>query len=127
VSPEWLRPGKKIEILGEPTTFGPVSAMLSAGADGFTVSLSHRFRQPPKHVVIRLPWFYEVRAAEADGRPLAIADGKLSVGPETREIKVTGRFRPSAAELSFERTVVQYKQEYRKRYAEFLRTGAIRP
>ena len=78
-------------------------------------------------MVIRVPWFYETRAAEADGRRLAIADGRLSVAPDTREIKVTGRLRPSAAELSFERTVVQYKQEYRKRYAEFLRTGAIRP
>jgi hypothetical protein len=127
VSPEWLRPGKKIEIAGAPTTFGPASAVLSAGADGFTVSLSHRFRRPPQHVVIRVPWFFEAQTAEADGRPLAIADGKLSVGPDAREIKVTGRFRPSTSDLSFERTVAQYKQEYRKRYAEFLRTGTIRP
>ena len=127
VSPDWLRPGKKIEIAGEPTTFGPVSALLSAGADGFTVALSNRFRQPPKHVVIRLPWFYEVQAAEADGHVLTIANGELRLAPNTREIKVKGCIRPSAPELSFERTVAQYKQEYRKRYADFLRTGAIQP
>jgi hypothetical protein len=127
VSPEWLRPGKKIEILGEPTTFGPVSAVLSAGADGFTVALSHQFRQPPQHVVIRVPWFYEVQATEADGRPLPVTEGRLVLAPGTRQIKVKGRFKPSAPELSFERTVQEYQQEYRKRYADFLRTGAIQP
>jgi hypothetical protein len=40
---------------------------------------------------------------------------------------VKGRFRPSTPDLSFERIVNQYKQEYRKRYADFLRTGAIQP
>jgi len=127
VSPEWLRPGKKIEIAGEPTTFGPVSAVLSAGADGFTVAMSHGFRQPPQHVVIRVPWFYEVQAAEADGRPLPVTEGRLVLTPGTREIHVKGRFKPSASELSFERAVQEYQQEYRKRYAEFLRTGTIQP
>jgi hypothetical protein len=127
VSPEWLRPGKKIEIRGEPTSFGPLSAVLSAGAEGFTVTLSHRFRQPPKHVVIRLPWFYEVQAAEADGQSLTIANGELRLAANTRDIRVKGRFLPSTPELSFERIVAQYKQEYQKRYADFLRTGAIPP
>jgi hypothetical protein len=125
VSPDWLRPGKRIEILGEPTTFGPVSAVLSAGADGFTVQLSPRFRDPPQHVVLRLPWFYEVQAAEADGRAIPITEGKLVVAPGTRDVKVKGHIRPSTPDLSFERTVAQYKQEYQKRYADFLRTGAI--
>ena len=78
-------------------------------------------------MVIRLPWFYEVQAAEADGRALRISEGKLIVAPSTHEVKVKGQFRPSAPDLSFERTVAQYKQEYRKRYADFLRTGAIQP
>jgi hypothetical protein len=30
-------------------------------------------------------------------------------------------------ELSFERTVTEYKREYGKRYADFLRTGMIQP
>ncbi len=127
VSPEWLKPGKKIEVVQEPTSFGPVSAVLSAAADGWEVKLFHGFRQPPAHVVIRVPWFYEVQAAEADGHALPVNNGKLVIAPDTRQIKVHGRIKPSAPELSFERTVAAYKQEYGKRYAEFLRTGTIRP
>jgi len=124
VSPDWLQPGKQIEVRGEPTTFGPVSAILKAGAEGWEVKLDHRFRQPPQRVVIRVPWFYDLRTAEADGRPLPIAEGKLVVGPNTRQIKVAGRIRPGTPPMSFERTVEEYKAEYRKRYEQFLRSGS---
>ena len=49
------------------------------------------------------------------------------LGPATREINVKGRISPGAPELSFDRTVEDYKREYRQRYQEFLRTGTIRP
>jgi hypothetical protein len=127
ISPDWLKPGKKIEVVQEPTTFGPISALLSASAEGWEVTLSHGFRQPPQHVVIRVPWFYEVQAAEADGHALPVSDGKLVIAPNTRNIKVKGRIKPSVPELSFERTVTEYKREYGKRYADFLRTGMIQP
>ena len=77
--------------------------------------------------MIRVPWFYEVQAAEADGRTLPVSEGKLVVAPTTREIQVKGRFKPSAPKLSFERAVADYQHEYRKHYEEFLRTGNIEP
>ena len=72
---------------------------------------------------MRVPWFYEVQAATADGRPIQATGGRLVVGPATREINVKGRISPGAPELSFDRTVEDYKREYRQRYQEFLRTG----
>ena len=95
LSPEWLKPGKKIEVVREPTTFGPISALLSAGAEGWQVKLSQGFRQPPEHVVIRVPWFYEIQAVEADGRALSVSDGRIVIAPNTREIKVKGRIKSS--------------------------------
>ena len=78
-------------------------------------------------------WCFACRGSTRFRRPRPTAGRSPSrtenfvVAPGTREIKVKGRFRPSAPDLSFERTVAQYKQEYRKRYADFLRTGAIQP
>jgi hypothetical protein len=40
---------------------------------------------------------------------------------------VKGRRRAGAPALSFDRAVQEYQREYRARYAEFLRTGKIRP
>jgi len=125
VSPDWLQPGKSIEVVNEPTTFGPVSAVLRAGAGGLEIRLGHRFRQPPQHVVIRIPWFYEAQAAEADGRPVPIAEGKVLLDPGTRHIAIRGRIRPGTPPMSFQETIAAYQREYQKRYREFLRKGTI--
>ena len=125
VSPDWLGPGKTIEIVKEPTTSGPVSAELRAGAEGLEMGLDPRFRQPPERTMIRIPWFYEVQAAEADGSPVPVAEGALAVGPGARHIKIRGRIRPGTPPLSYEETVAAYKREYRARYEKLLRTGII--
>lgn len=127
VSPAWLEPGRTIEVVNEPTTFGPVSAVLRATGDGLTISLSHRFRQAPRQLVIRIPWFYDARQATVDGQPAAIADGKLRIAPSAREVQLKGAIRPGTPELSFDATVAAYKQEYARRYQEFLSTGKAGP
>lgn len=131
VSPAWFQPGKALQAINEPTEFGPVSvdSRINSTFDAWdwVVKLSNNFWQPPAHVVMRIPWFYEVRAAEADGRPLQVKDGQLVLSPTTREVKVRGQIKPGTPDLSFERAVENYKQEYRRRYEEFLRTGAVRP
>jgi hypothetical protein len=127
LSPAWMQPGKVIEVNNEPTTFGPVDAKLSASTAGWEVKLSNRFREAPKHIVISVPWFYEVQKAEADGKPIQASDGKLVLSPTVRTVTVSGRFKPGTPEMSFERAVKDYQREYKQRYAEFLRTGKIRP
>jgi hypothetical protein len=124
VSPEWLKQGKKIEVVEEPTTFGPVSAVLTTQVGGFEVRLSNRFRQAPEHVVIPVPWFYEATSAEADGRPVEIKEGRILLSTSTKEVVVKGRKKEGAEELSYERAVENYKREYTQRYQEFLRTGS---
>jgi hypothetical protein len=131
VSPEWFQPGKTLEAINEPTEFGPVSvhSRINSKFDdwGWVVKLSNKFWQPPAHVVIRIPWFYEVQAVEADGRPAQVKDGQLVLPAGTQEVKVRGRIKPGMPEMSFERTAEDYRQEYRKRYEEFLRTGVTQP
>jgi len=125
LSPDWLQSGKVIEVNNEPTTFGPVSAILSSSANGWEVKLSNKFRKAPAHLIMRVPWFYEVQKVEADGKPIKIKGGEIVLSPKVRTLNVSGRFKPGAQEMSFERTVKDYQQEYKKRYEEFLRTGMI--
>jgi len=128
LSPAWLEPGKSVEVRDESTVFGPISAVLRVdNRGGWEVKLSNQFRQAPNHVVISIPWFYEVEHVEADGRAIQPKNGKLALAPATREVRVTGRVKPGTPRLSFEETVEEYKREYRKRYEEFLRTGDVGP
>jgi len=131
VSPDWFHPGKVIEVVNEPTEFGPISfhSRTDAAPDdvSWIVKISNRFREPPAHIVIRIPWFYEAQRAEADGRAVEIKDGHLILAPGTREVRVRGRMRPESPDMSFGRAVRSYKEEYRRRYEEFLRTGVTWP
>jgi len=126
LSPEWMRAGKTIETTQAPTDFGPVSLRFDSRADGFDVRITSRFRNPPKRLTVRLPWFFAVDGAEADGQAVAPTDGHLILPPGTHELKVRGKIRPDTPPMSFDAAVEQYKQEYRRRYEEFLRTG-VRP
>jgi len=115
-----------IETTQAPTDFGPVSLRFDSRADGFDVRITSRFRNPPKRLTVRLPWFFAVDGAEADGQAVAPTDGHLILPPGTHELKVRGKIRPDTPPMSFDAAVEQYKQEYRRRYEEFLRTG-VRP
>ena len=131
LSPAWLQPGKRIEITKAPTEFGPVSVELQVNSTldywGWQLRLENQFWEAPEQVVIRIPWFYEVEKAEADGQAVEPRQGELRLSPQTRDVKVRGRIKPGTRELSYERAVKDYKKEYRKRYEEFLRTGVTQP
>jgi hypothetical protein len=131
LSPDWLQPGKTIQAINAPTNFGPLSLVLRANSNfdswNLEVKLSNQFRQAPERVVIRIPWFYEAHHAEADGHRVELTDDQLILSPTTREVKISGRIKPGTPEMSFNRTVEDYKKEYRRRYEEFLRTGITQP
>ena len=127
VSPDWLRPGKALEARRAPTYFGPLSFVLRADQDGLNLRLDPQFRQAPARIVVRVPWFFELQSAQADGRAVQPAKGQLALAPTTRELTLRGRIKPETPELSFEKAVERYKQEYRRRYEEFLRTGIRLP
>jgi hypothetical protein len=104
-----------------------LTAVLEGTSAGFEVKLSNRFWREPRHLVITIPWFYDVQSVEVDGRPAKIERGKLYVSAHARQLRVVGRIRPGTPPMSFERAVDNYKREYKKRYDEFLRTGITRP
>lgn len=123
VSPAWLQPGKSIEISNEPTVFGPVSADLKVTSGGWTVNLSNHFWKAPARVIIPIPWFYRVDHAEADGQPVAAQHGELILSANTKELDVKAAIGLATPAMSFDVTVREYKQQYKQRYEQFLRTG----
>ena len=127
VSPEWLRPDHAVGIRGAPTSFGPLSFSVRAGADRITVRLPDAYRQAPRQVRVRVPWFFGVQRAELDGDAATVEDGHVVVPPPANELALIGHVRPDAPRLSYEQAVADYKAEYRRRYRTFLRTGRREP
>jgi hypothetical protein len=127
VSPHWMQPGRSLEARKAPTDFGPMTLALQCRADGWDLRLSPAFRREPKRLRLRLPWFYEITKAQADGRELQLSSGELVLSGRTKWVRATGRIKPDTPELSFLAAVERYKREYRRRYEEFLRTGLLQP
>jgi hypothetical protein len=72
---------------------------------------------------VRIPWFFDLASATADGKPAPVESGHVVLTPAAREVTLTGRIKPDAPRLSYDQAVSDYKAEYRRRYAAFLRTG----
>jgi Glycosyl-hydrolase family 116, catalytic region len=127
VSPEWLGAGKSIDVKEEPTNFGPVSASMRLANGALTFNLSNQFRNAPAKIVLHIPWFYEATSAEVDGHSVTVHNGGIEVSPEANTIHLRGRMRNNDRPLSYSNAVKEYKTEYARRYANFLRTGEVTP
>lgn len=127
VAPEWLAPGRTIEVRDEPTEFGPVSLTVRSETGRVVVRLPQRFRDTPERLWVRAPWCFHVVEAELDGRAVTLEGGHVQAGPGAGELVLSGCLRPNAPRLSFTQTVADYKAEYRRRYEGFLRSGRRAP
>jgi hypothetical protein len=125
ISPAWIEQGKSIEVHGEQTNFGPVTATLKSAESGLQVSVSNRFRQAPAHIVIPVPWFYEATSAEADGRAVKIVNGTVTLSPGVHQVTLHGRPKPQTRPMSFNQAVKDYQDAYRAKYKKFLQTGEL--
>lgn len=124
LSPAWLAPGDSVVVRGAPTDFGPVSFRLDVlGDSGATLTMAAAFIRPPAALLVHLPWFVEVSRAHADGRTVPVRDGAVRLAPGTRTLALRWAVRPATPRLSYATTVQAYRQEYRRRWAEWLRGG----
>ena len=123
VSPEWVQPGRTLEVRDEPSAFGPTSFTVQAATDRLTIRLPEKYRQAPQRLLVRVPWFYAVQRATVDGQAVTAMDGHYLVPVAAKELVLFGRVKPDTPRLSYDRAVADYKAEYRRRYQEFLRTG----
>jgi len=114
ISPEWVKPGKQIEVRDEPSAFGPISFTVQATADRITLRLPEHYRNTPQRLLVRVPWFFALEGNK---------EGLIVVPLTAKELVLRGRIKPDAPRLSYDQAVTDYKAEYRRRYAEFLRTG----
>ncbi|MCG6957975.1 MAG: hypothetical protein LJF04_18440 [Gemmatimonadetes bacterium] len=124
VSPAWIAPGKSIIVTGAPTDFGPVDFRLTTLSDTTaTLDMAPDFTRAPAHVVVHVPWFMSVRSARADGRPVSVRGGALSLPPGARNVTLTWTRRADKPAISYDTTVGEYKAEYRRRWEEWTRGG----
>jgi hypothetical protein len=127
VSPEWLQPGNTLSIVKAPTSFGIISATLKSSPEGLSLIINPEFINPPRQLVVHIPWFYEIREALVDGQQVPVDNDAIRITSGIHDISLKGRINPDTSPISYQRAVEDYKQEYAHRYDEFIRTGETSP
>jgi hypothetical protein len=127
LSPAWSEAGQTLEIENAPSYFGPISFKASFRQNGMLLDLRPRFEVQPSTVLVHLPWFVAPQGAIVDGRKVSVNHYRLEVPAGTRRIDVTWKRSPTTTGFSYRSAVEAYKQEYRRRYSEFLRNGGPPP
>jgi hypothetical protein len=121
LSPAWLGAGDSVVVRNAPTDFGTISFRLDAVGDtAARLAITSRFTLPPAALIVHVPWFVELRSAEADGRPVRAAGGELRLPPKAHIVRLSWARRPDAPALSYDAAVDAYKAEYRRRWETWL-------
>ncbi len=133
LSPMWVKPGKQVKVSDAPTFFGSVSYVLDAAQDGATVTFANRWKESaaPAAIVLHVPWFLTVTSATADGRPVSVVNGAITLPPEARRVALRWT-RAAEPNLSYEEAVRLYLEKYYRKPAganyDFLfETGGAAP
>ena len=119
LSPEWIKDGAEVRVERAPTDFGQVNFTLRFAPGKATLSLNTHFVQPPKRVVLHLPWFMQTGSVTVDGRTARIENGTVSLPVSARQVEIVWTRSATTPEVSYESTVRAYKDEYRRRYEKW--------
>lgn len=124
ISPAWIKQGSEIKVDRAPTNFGSVDMCLQSISPSQAEFTFHpSFVDPPKRVILHLPWFMETKQVTADGKSLPIANDEVVLPLSVRNVRIDWNKRVDSEPLSYDSAVAGYKTAYAVRYREFLRTG----
>jgi hypothetical protein len=117
VSPEWMGKGKTIAVSQVPTNFGTVGFKLEqTGESDAVLHLDAQFTQAPKAIVLHRPWFVDGETATVDGVGHQALNGEIEIPAGAREIHLHWTPKSDVPQMSYARTVEDYKAEYARRY-----------
>ncbi|TNF26518.1 MAG: hypothetical protein EP329_21125 [Deltaproteobacteria bacterium] len=95
VAPGWVAPGQEIAVERAATRFGDLDLHLVASEDIAVLTLTPRWRTPPRAVVVHVPWFVELVDARVDLGTVTRIEGAVVLSPEATRVTL-GWLRPEA-------------------------------
>lgn len=123
ISPEWVKKGEKLVVNNAPTHFGRVNFSLLFDKKSATLELNNHFENSPSAILLHIPWFMKVRRITSHGKTLNMTDNQVLIPPDSRRIEISWKPLKRETELSYQKTVDEYKQEYLHRYECFMKEG----
>jgi hypothetical protein len=128
ISPEWVGAGKQIRVERAPSTFGTLDFTLAMPTESRAVlTLTSHWQEPPRAIVLHVPWFMQVTSITADGAVVAVKNDALELPANASKVTIVWHRRPNSSAMSYAKTVSSYEAEYARRYEHLLSTGEMSP
>ena len=110
LSPEWLKPGDKIEIKDAPCEMGTVSATLQASRHKAIITFSATYSNKPSSVRFRIPYCKRLLSFHSDDPNAHIEDGCIVLSPDFRKLTLKWEDNPEAYTDNFAHLLELYRE-----------------
>ena len=111
ISPAWARPGGRIVLDNAATEFGPVNAKMTFTNFGATITFDNKFHTPPRHLVVRVPYFVELVDFVADAGTAQLDGDVIRVSPDATRLSVKWMPKPGVHDDTFQSLLLTYRRE----------------
>jgi hypothetical protein len=116
LSPAWIHDGAVVAVKRAPTSFGEVNLELRCRKGEATVEFAGKLSEHPRKIILHLPWFMAISRVEADGKSVKVKAGTVELPASVRKVEIHWSRMENEPVMSYDRTVEEYKTEYRERY-----------
>jgi hypothetical protein len=112
ISPDWIETGKKLEIKNAPTEMGNISASMLFTDGGASIKFDAEFHNSPRHIIFRIPYFLELKSADAEGKIINRENDILYLSPDIKKLTLSWTKKSSYNENIFQEILKSYRKEY---------------
>ncbi|MCP5535015.1 MAG: discoidin domain-containing protein [Akkermansiaceae bacterium] len=111
VSPAWLVNGQPLGIEKAPTSFGLVTALMTPRNDGADVSIKTDLFQQPRSLVVRIPYFVNLKSFTTDAKRSNKDGNVIHLSPDATKLALEWTLNPDADKNLFQNTLLAYRTE----------------
>ncbi len=112
----WLRPGKKIVLLGAPTVFGKANLAVNGLEDGCDVRFSWPDRKTPKQVIFHIPPGTTVkRVLQRDNQEIPPERDSVILPKACEKLQIEWTLPPEEKDRTFDDYAREYERKSRPR------------
>lgn len=122
LSPEWVKPGNRIVLRKMPTECGPVLIYALFTEKGMDIYLESKFHTKPENITLHLPWFVSNVTCKSNIDPISQSKDRIVFPSDILNISLEWE-KDETVDMSFEKTVTDYRKEYAKRYEKYMKDG----
>ena len=112
VSPAWTKSGNKIEIKDAVTEMGRISATMIFSKSGAEVEIKPAFHSEPAHIALTVPYFVDLKKAEADGKKVSVKDGIIYLAPDAKKVVLKWKEKKGIHKDTYQDILKMYRSEY---------------